>query len=89
MEFEYKRLKEKVDSLQKEKDVRIFNVTIIRTDEIQKNYFNFLFVLFLWNMHFTVLSDLFFFLDEIKFVTARRAKPCNLAWEEILTKGSW
>lgn len=47
MEFEYKRLKEKVDSLQKEKDVRIFNVTIIRTDEIQKNYFNFLFVLFL------------------------------------------
>lgn len=47
MEFEYKRLKEKVDSLQKEKDVRIFNVTKIRTDEIQKNYFNFLFVLFL------------------------------------------
>lgn len=47
MEFEYKRLKEKVDSLQKEKDVRIFNVTKIRTDDIQKNYFNFLFVLFL------------------------------------------
>lgn len=47
MEFEYKRLKEKVDSLQKEKDVRIFNVTKIRTDDIQKDYFNFLFVLFL------------------------------------------
>lgn len=47
MEFEYKRLKEKVDSLQKEKDVRIFIVTKIRTDDIQKNYFNFLFVLFL------------------------------------------
>lgn len=47
MEFEYKRLKEKVDSLQKEKDVRIFNVTKIRTDDIQKNYLNFLFVLFL------------------------------------------
>lgn len=44
MEFEYKRLKEKVDSLQKEKDVRIFNVTKIRTDDIQKNYFNFLFL---------------------------------------------
>lgn len=79
MEFEYKRLKEKVDSLQKEKDVRIFNVTKIRTDDIQKNYFNFCLFCFYEICHFTVLSDLFLFLDEIKFVTARKAKPCNLA----------
>lgn len=54
MEFEYKRLKEKVDSLQKEKDVRIFNVTKIRTDDIQKNYFNF-FVCFVFMKYATLL----------------------------------
>lgn len=79
MEFEYKRLKEKVDSLQKEKDVRIFNVTKIRLMKYKRITLIFCLFCFYEICHFTVLSDLFLFLDEIKFVTARKAKPCNLA----------
>lgn len=34
MEFEYKRVKEKVDSLQKEKDVCTINLINIKTDKL-------------------------------------------------------